>query len=85
MSVALASVCATFKGVPPHIFAEAWGDPEHGFARFQIDLATMGEIVEQINENVAKQSKGKKGSGNLKGRAKGIVARRKQRRAMMED
>jgi hypothetical protein len=45
----------------------------------------MGEIVEQINENVSKQGKGKKGSGNLKGRAKGVAARRKQRRAMMED
>jgi len=85
MNAALASMCATFKGVPPHVFAEAWGDPEHGYARFQIDMATMGEIVEQINENVSKQGKGKKGSGNLKGRAKGVAARRKQRRAMMED
>jgi len=83
MSVALASVCATFKGVPPHVFAEAWGDPENGYARFMIDLATMGEIVEQINDNVAKQGKGNKSGGNMKGRAKGAVARRNQRRNQM--
>lgn len=76
---ALAYVCATLKGTPPHIFAEAWLDPEHGASRMAIDIATVSEIITQINESTAK-SKNKKERGNLRNRAKGVVARRNQRR-----
>lgn len=45
-----------------------------------IDIATVSEIITQINEQTAKAGKGKKERGNLRNRAKGVVARRNQRR-----
>lgn len=77
---ALAYVCATLKGTPPHVFAEKWLDPQHGASRMAIDIATVSEIITQINEQTAKAGKGKKERGNLRNRAKGVVARRNQRR-----
>lgn len=78
----LAYVCATLKGTPPHVFVEAWGDPDYGMSRMLIDLAVVGEINDQITEATekARSKKGKKGSGNIRNKAKGAVARRNQRR-----
>ena len=79
---ALAVVCATLKGTPPHVFAEAWAHPEYGLARMQIDIAVVGEICDRIAEQAEKSNKkkSKKGGGNLRNRAKSAVARRNQRR-----
>jgi hypothetical protein len=78
----LPQVCATFKGVSPSVFAERWGDPEVGKYCMEIDMAVAAEIAEQIAE-AQESSKGSK--SGLRDRAKGAVARRKQRRARRGD
>jgi hypothetical protein len=45
-----------------------------------LDLAVVGEIIDQINESAEKSRAGRK-EKSVKNKSKGIMARRAQRRA----
>ena len=79
MQFLLPAGCSTFKGVSPSVFAERWGDPKIGRARMELDGCIASEINEQLNEahNKAKSKEG------IADGAKGAVARREQRRALL--
>ena len=78
----LPQVSSTFKGVSPSDLAERWGDPANGKYCMDIDVAISSEIMEQVMD-AQKESRGGGGGGNLADKAKGAVARREQRRALL--